>query len=395
MFGAMARGKTVIHGALSSQDVERTRQAMEALGAQIKKDHDLWIVTGSSLREPEKPIDAGNSGTTTRLLSGILAGIDGVSIITGDDSLKKRPMKRIMDPLSAMGASFMARKDNYLPMAIRGSRLVAMAHEMKTASAQVKSAILLAGMSANGRTSVKEPSKSRDHTERMLEFFGAAPEMRGNTVAINGPVEIEAREIVVGADPSSAAFPAVWAAATPGSFLILKGVCLNPTRTAFLDVLARMGADISMENEKTISGEPIGDICVKGSGLQATIIKGKEIPRLIDELPVLAVAACMAEGQSIIRDAAELRVKETDRIKAMVQGLEGLGARVEEQDDGMIIHGKTPLHTGSIQTFSDHRIAMSFFILSKIADIAISMDDTSCVDISYPAFFDDMKALLP
>lgn len=393
MLGALATGTTVIRGALESMDIGSTREALQALGVAIKKDRYTWLITGGTLQEPVTVIDAGNSGTTARLLSGILASLAGVSVVTGDASLVNRPMARVLNPLECMGAHFMARQGGFLPMAIKGGSLRGISHDMEIASAQVKSALLLAGLHAQGVTQIIEPMKSRDHTERMLTYFGATLKETGNSTNIAGQQKLEAREIVVPGDPSSAAFPAVLAAAKPGSQLLIKGVCLNPTRTAFLDVLRRMGASISIENTREMAGETVGDIMIKGQGLKETIIEGQEIPSLIDEIPILAIAAALAEGTTIIRDAKELRVKETNRIKALINGFSALGAFVQELDDGMVIEGPLKLKSGHIKTCSDHRIAMSFHILSRVADIDIILDDTGCVNISYPGFFKDIEGI--
>ncbi|HHO75558.1 MAG TPA: 3-phosphoshikimate 1-carboxyvinyltransferase [Deltaproteobacteria bacterium] len=394
MFGALAQGTTIIRDVLESRDINSTKEAVQSLGAQVGKDGNIWVVTGGSLREPAAVVDAGNSGTTARLVSGICAGINGVTTITGDSSLVLRPMGRVIKPLEEMGARFLARAQRYLPMAIQGGSLMAISYDMEVASAQVKSALLLAGMSAQGTTTVNEPTKSRDHTERMLAYFGAPPVIEGNRISISGNTRLEARDISVPGDPSSAAFPAVWAASTPGSRLLIRNVCINPTRTGFISVLERMGAHISIENILEKAGEPVGDIMIHGETLQATTIQGEEIPKLIDEIPVLVVAACLAQGTTVIRDASELRVKETDRIAAMVKGLCRLGAVIQECDDGMIIEGPARLDSGSIETFSDHRIAMSFYVLAQAFDIDITLDDITCVDISYPNFFSSMESLI-
>lgn len=391
MLGALAEGTTIVRGALESLDVQSTISALQSLGARIEKQGGLWRVIGGDLREPERVIDAGNSGTTARLLSGILAGLDGVAAMTGDSSLVRRPMGRVIEPLKKMGADFLARKGRFLPMAVRGGSLSGISYTMDVSSAQVKSALLLAGLKAEGLTAVTEPSPSRDHTERMLAYFGARIEREETTVRIQGPQKLSAREVTVPGDPSSAAFPAVWAAAVPGSELLLRDICLNPTRTGFIPVLQRMGARISLQNVREVSGETVGDIIVAGGGLASTVIEGDEIPKLIDEIPILAVAACFARGTTVIRNAEELRVKETDRISVLVGGLASLGARPEETRDGLIIEGPVRLRSGSVKTFSDHRIAMSFFILSRIAGIDVDLDDTTCVDISFPGFFRIME----
>jgi 3-phosphoshikimate 1-carboxyvinyltransferase len=287
----------------------------------------------------------------------------------------------------------MARKGGYLPLSIKGGNLRGIFHPMEVSSAQVKSALLLAGLKADGQTTVNEPSASRDHTERMLGYFGATLSLSQKSVTINGGQKLEARDIIVPGDPSSAAFPIVWAAAVPGSEIIVHDVCLNTTRTGFLAVLERMGAHIERVNVQDRAGEPVGDIIVRGSELQGTTIAGDEIPSLIDEIPILVVAAALASGTTVITDAKELRVKETDRITALVQGLSRLGAQVEELDDGLIIKGQAQLSAGNISTFSDHRIAMSFFILSMASGIDIHLDNSECVNISYPTFFTDMEKL--
>lgn len=392
MFGALAEGTTTVRNALNSEDIRSTRGALSVLGITISQDKDLYVVKGSGIKEPLQVIDAGNSGTTARLMSGILAGIDGIATMTGDSSLVRRPMARVIKPLELMGARFMARGGSCLPMAVRGGRLRGIFHPMEVASAQVKSALLLAGLAAEGITTVNEPSPSRDHTERMLRFFGAELTVSAKSVSISGGQKLQARDVVVPGDPSSAAFPVVWAAATPGSEIIVRNVCLNPTRTGFLTVLERMGACIRAENTRERAGEPIGDLVVQGTELSGVTIAGDEIPTLIDEIPVLVVAAALATGTTVITDAKELRVKETDRIAAMVQGLRSLGAEVEELEDGLIVQGPSRLRNGSIRTYSDHRIAMSFSILARARGIDVYLDDTGCVNISYPGFFEDMGA---
>jgi 3-phosphoshikimate 1-carboxyvinyltransferase len=394
ILGALAKGRTSVFSSLESEDVKSTREALKALGVRISKSNDSYIIEGGNLTEPETLIDAGNSGTTARLLSGVLSGIKGVSIITGDSSLIKRPMARVIKPLRLMGADFMARQDRFMPMAIRGTDLKGITYDMDVASAQVKSAIILAGLKAEGVTSVTEPSLSRDHTERMLAFFGVRLKISGRNISLEGPQELTARDITVPGDPSSSAFPSVLAAATPGSELRVMGICLNPARTAFLNVLKRMGADITIENIKSSAGETVGDFIIKGSRLKGTVIEGDEIPGLIDEIPILAVAASLAEGRTIVRNAQELRVKEADRIASMVEGFASLGSHIKELEDGFVIDGPLKLRNGSVKTYSDHRIAMAFYILSMAADIDVQLDNNSCVDISYPNFFKDMKQLI-
>jgi 3-phosphoshikimate 1-carboxyvinyltransferase len=393
MLGALANGTTTIRNSLNSEDIKSTRSALTALGVDIQKDGDIYRVSGSHIKEPIQVIDAGNSGTTARLICGILAGLDGITTLTGDSSLIQRPMARVIKPLELMGARFMARKGGYLPLSIKGGNLRGIFHPMEISSAQVKSALLLAALKAEGQTTVNEPSPSRDHTERMLGYFGATLSLSHKSVTIKGGQKLESRDIIVPGDPSSAAFPIVWAAAVPGSEIIVRDVCLNTTRTGFLTVLERMGAQIERMNVQDRAGEPVGDIIIQGSELQGTTIAGDEIPTLIDEIPILVVAAALASGTTVITDAKELRVKETDRISALVQGLSRIGAHVEELEDGLIIKGQAQLSAGNISTFSDHRIAMSFFILSKASGIDISLDNSECVNISYPTFFMDMERL--
>jgi 3-phosphoshikimate 1-carboxyvinyltransferase len=391
--GSLAKGTTVIRNALESEDIASTRRALKAMGVTIDVDKGACLVRGSTLGEPAQVIDAGNSGTTARLMTGLAARTEGVTVMTGDESLVRRPMARVIKPLELMGARFFARSGSYLPMAVRGGRLRGIFHPMEVASAQVKSALLFAGLSAEGTTTVNEPSQSRDHTERMLEFFGATLVVKANSVSVTGPQELEAREITVPGDPSSAAFPVVWAACTPGSSIVVRDVCLNPTRTGFLRVLERMGGRISVENTRMQAGEPVGDLLVEGAPLSGTTIGGGEIPTLIDEIPVLVAAAALASGTTVITDARELRVKETDRIRAMAEGLGRLGVRVEELEDGLVIEGPAGIRPGEVRTFSDHRIAMSFAILGRAAGVEIGLDDRACVRISYPGFFEDMDLL--
>ncbi len=394
IIGSLAHGETLIIRPLRSKDILSTVNAIQSLGIDVDTNNEeIWKVHGGQTREPDDVIDAGNSGTTARLITGVLASIEGVSIITGDSSLKRRPMARIIEPLTLMGASIMARGGRFLPLAVKGNRLKGVSYSTKVASAQVKSAILLAGLAAEGITEVIEPAKSRDHTERMLIYLGASLKIDGNRVVLKGQQRLSGREIHIPSDPSSSAFPTVWAAVTDGSELIIRDICINPTRIGFIDVLKRMGADIKIVNTRYSSGEKIGDMVVKGHRLRSTVMEGVEIPGIIDEIPILSVAAAFADGETIIRDAGELRVKETDRIAAVVEGLKALGGNVDTMEEGMIIKGPMRLHSGNVKTFGDHRIAMAFYILSKVADIDINLDDMECVDVSYPGFFKAMEAL--
>ena len=393
MFGALAQGQTSVSGALASADVASTRAAMESIGARLEQTAEGWLVSGGALHEPLDVIDAGNSGTTTRLVCGILATINGTACITGDASLRKRPMGRVIEPLSLMGAQFLARGKGLLPLAVRGGQLKAIEYNLKTASAQVKSAVLLAGLMAEGRTTVTEPGLSRDHTERLLSHFGAAIERQGLTVSLKGGQTLFGQELHIPGDPSSAAFPAVLAAACSGSEVQINHICLNPTRIGFIAPLKRMGAEIDFINVREEAGDTVGDIVVRGKGLKGTRIAGDEIPWLIDELPVLIAAAALAEGRTEIRDARELRVKESDRIAAMANGIRALGGEVSELEDGIIIEGPLRLRDGAIETHDDHRIAMSFYVLGRAAGINVAIDKPDCVVISYPNFFSDMEGL--
>ncbi|HDP23874.1 MAG TPA: 3-phosphoshikimate 1-carboxyvinyltransferase [Deltaproteobacteria bacterium] len=393
LLSTLTEGVMDICGLLRSQDVLSSCQAVQSLGIELNSQAELVTIRGKTPREPKKVLDAGNSGTTARLLCGVFASMDGVSTLTGDDSLVKRPMARVIRPLERMGALFLARSGSFLPLSVKGSRLKGITHEMEISSAQVKSALIIAALKAEGTTSIREPWPSRDHTERMLAYLGARLEKKGTAIEITGPQTIQAGEITVPGDPSSAAFPAVWAASTPGSEIRIRDVCLNPTRTAFVSVLARMRAQIVTENTRETCGEPVGDLVVTGGDLLGTTIGGPEIPALIDEIPILAVAAARAHGTTVIQGASELRLKESDRITALTRGFSSLGAEIQELDDGMVIEGPLKLRAGTVQTMGDHRIAMTFAILSRIFDIEVELDDAACVAISYPGFFPSMESL--
>ncbi|GAB6076929.1 3-phosphoshikimate 1-carboxyvinyltransferase [Desulfurobacterium crinifex] len=401
MLSSLNKGTVVVKNFLRSEDCLNTFKAFLELGVNIEDKQEKIVIRGKgkhSLKEPFNVIDLGNSGTSIRLISGILSGQPFYSVLTGDQYLRRRPMDRIAIPLRMMGAEIYGREGGkYPPLTIIGKeKLKGIDYKSPKASAQVKSAILLAGLFTDEPVSVTEPAKSRDHTERMLKAFGVDLEVEGLTVSLGKNRELETDlEIDVPADISSAAFFMVGAAITPESEILLKDVILNPTRTGILDVMERMGARIKIENVRNVSGEEVGDIIVSYSpDLKATEIRGDEIPRLIDEIPIIALLATQAEGETIIRDAQELRVKESDRIKSTVENLRTIGAEVEELSDGMIIRGKTPLKGGRIKSYGDHRIAMTFTVASLISQETIEIDDVECIKTSYPRFFEDLKQLL-
>lgn len=395
MLGALANGTTHITGFLMGDDCLSTIDCFRKMGVQIEITDNEVIVEGVGLHglcEPEETLYTGNSGTTTRLLCGILAGQPFTATLNGDASIQKRPMGRIIKPLREMGASIEGKNDNYCPLTLYPSELHGIEYRLPVASAQLKSAILLAGLYAEGQTTVIEPAPSRDHTERMFRALGVEIETEGNVITLDPPEDLHAVDIAVPGDISSAAFFLVAGAIVPGSELTIRNVGVNQTRTGILDVLRDMGADITESNFRD-DAEPVCDLTVRYSRLHGVEIGGSIIPRLIDELPVIAVAAAFAEGETVIRDAQELKVKESNRIAAMVTELSRAGVDVEETDDGMIIRGgKTPCGA-SFQTYKDHRIAMSLAVLALAAQTASRINDPEVVSISYPDFFDTLKAL--
>lgn len=397
MFGSLAKGTTEITNFLQGADCLSTIACFEKMGIGIENNGDSVIVHGNGLfglKKPETILDCGNSGTTTRLISGILAAQDFDVTLTGDDSIKKRPMKRIMDPLSHMGADIRSLEGNgCAPLAITGKKLYGIHYTSKVASAQVKSAILLAGLYADGETKVTEPYVSRNHSEIMLKYFGADVSTEGTTASIRPAKELYGNRIVVPGDISSAAFFIAAGLLVPGSELLLKHVGINPTRDGILSVCRDMGGDITLLNKNTDSGEPTADILVKFSTLHGTEIGGSIIPTLIDELPVIAAMACFAEGETVIRDAGELKVKESNRIEVMVRNLSAMGADVTETEDGMIIRGGRPLHGAVIDSKLDHRIAMTFAVAGLCAEGETEIKGAECVNISYPGFYQDLERL--
>ena len=402
MFGSLAEGTTTIHGFLKGADCLSTIDCFRKMGISIEEKEDTIYVHGKGLHglhKPEETLDVGNSGTTTRLISGILAGQNFDTVLSGDASLNSRPMGRIMKPLSMMGADITSIHDTgCAPLSIKGRSLNAIHYDSPVASAQVKSCVLLAGLYANGKTSVTEPALSRNHTERMLRSFGANIVSDKNTCTITPPETLHGQHIEVPGDISSAAFFIVAALITPNSEIIINNVGINDTRAGILKVCQDMGANITLLNAREEGGEPVADLLVKTSSLRGTIVEGDIIPALIDELPVIALMACFAKGQTIIKDAHELRVKESDRIAIMTENLGAMGADIIDTDDGFIINSRSDntiptLHGASINCSMDHRIAMTFAVAGLNADGETIITDSDCVDVSYPGFFAQLKQL--
>mgnify|MGYP000170293441 FL=1 len=402
MFGSLAEGTTTIHGFLKGADCLSTIDCFRKMGISIEEKEDTIYVHGKGLHglhKPEETLDVGNSGTTTRLISGILAGQNFDTVLSGDASLNSRPMGRIMKPLSMMGADITSIHDTgCAPLSIKGRSLNAIHYDSPVASAQVKSCVLLAGLYANGKTSVTEPALSRDHTERMLRSFGANIVSDKNTCTITPPETLHGQHIEVPGDISSAAFFIVAALITPNSEITINNVGINDTRAGILKVCQDMGADITLLNAREEGGEPVADLLIKTSSLRGTIVEGDIIPALIDELPVIALMACFAKGQTIIKDAHELRVKESDRIAIMTENLGAMGADIIDTDDGFIINSRSDntiptLHGASINCSMDHRIAMTFAVAGLNADGETIITDSDCVDVSYPGFFAQLKQL--
>ena len=396
MFGSLAKGTTRISHFLEGADCLSTIACFRKMGIDIERNASEILVHGKGLHglsAPDGILDVGNSGTTTRLISGILAGQNFTSELDGDDSIRTRPMKRIMTPLTSMGADITSKRDNgCAPLVIHGKTLHGIHYDSPVASAQVKSCVLLAGMYADGITSVTEPFLSRNHTEIMLNYFGAKVTSEGTTASIVPEPALNGREIQVPGDISSAAYFIAAGLLTPGSEILLKNVGINPTRAGILKVCMDMGADITLLNEST-EGEPTADLLIRTSSLKGTTIEGGIIPTLIDEIPMIAVMAAFADGTTVIRDAQELKVKESDRITVMVDNLKRMGADIEGTEDGMIIHGGKPLHGATIDSHLDHRVAMSFAVAGTICDGTVDILNGDCVKISYPEFYNDLYSL--
>lgn len=396
MFASIAAGKSRIVNILRAGDTTSTLKAMEMLGVTIQESQGEITLSGKGLRglsEPDNIIDCGNSGTTTRLLSGILAGNDFFATLTGDDSLRQRPMQRVIVPLRQMGASILARKgDRYLPMSIRGGGLKGIDYVMPMSSAQVKSCLILAGLYAAAETRITEPLKSRDHTEKMLISMGVRLHIDGNTLTLTPPTsELTPIDVYVPADFSSASFFIAAALLVPNSELVIRDVLLNPTRTGLLQALQMMGADIELKDVKDVAGEKVGTlVCKTSSNMKAINIGPEMMPSMVDEFPILCVIASRAEGVTKIRGAEELRVKESDRIKAMAKGLTEMGVEVAEYPDGLDIRGSEGLVGARVNSFGDHRIAMSMAVAGLVAEGDTIIEDTDCVSISFPKFFDTL-----
>ncbi|PFM42943.1 3-phosphoshikimate 1-carboxyvinyltransferase [Bacillus cereus] len=397
MFGAIAEGTTKVSNFLLGEDCLSTIACFQKLGVKIEQSGNDVTIYGKglhNLQEPKEVLDVGNSGTTIRLMLGILANTPFYSTIIGDASIGKRPMKRVTDPFSKMNAQIDGRENGqYTPLSIRGGKVKGMHYHSPVASAQVKSAVLLAGLQGEGVTTVTEPMQSRDHTERMLRAFGCTVDVNERTVSLQGGQQLKGTDIEVPGDISSAAFFLVAGAIVQKSKLVLENVGLNPTRTGILDVLTKMGALISIDNIRNEEFEPCGDITIETSKLKGIEIGGSLIPRLIDEIPVIALLATQAEGITVIKDAEELKVKETNRIDTVVDELGELGAKIEATPDGMIIYGKQNLKGNAVNSHGDHRIGMMLAIASCIIDGEVKIENSDAVSVSYPNFFEQLAAL--
>ena len=393
MLGSLANGVTEISGFLKGADCLSTIDCFRKMGIDIDINGENVTVHGNGLRglkKPDEMLYTGNSGTTTRLLCGILAGQNFDTSITGDASIQKRPMGRVVQPLSMMGAKI---ENEYCPLYITGTKLHGIDYKMPVASAQVKTAIILAGLYADGETVIHEIEKSRDHTELMLSAMGADLTVDNLDITVKPTNDLTAVNVDVPGDISSAAFFLVLGAIMPNSQITVTNVGINPTRTGIINVLKEMGADITLENVHTSAGETVADITVRSSSLKGTTVGGDIIPRLIDELPIIAVAAVFADGQTVIKDAQELKVKETNRIRAVVDEFNKCGIAITETDDGMIINGGKSIHGADFKTYGDHRMAMSLTVLAQLADGESTLDDSDCACVSYPTFFDDFYKL--
>jgi len=395
---AIADGIARVENVGPGEDVRSTIRCLRNLGVEIEETgRNAYLVHGrglGGLREPFDILDAGNSGTTTRLLAGVLAAQPFFSVVNGDESLRARPMDRVIEPLRSMGATALGRQgDDFLPMAIRGGNLHGIEYAMPVASAQVKACLLLAGVYAQGTTHLIEPAMSRDHTERLLAAQGADIRTDGLHVWLRGGRPIQAVDVLVAGDTSSAAYWLVAACIHPDAEIVVRDVGLSDGRTGFVDALRAMGADLRITNERTLGGEPIGDISARSSDLHGTVIGGSLIPRLIDEAPILSVAAALAEGDTVIKDAQELRLKESDRIAAVASELGAIGAQLEERADGLVIHGSGRLVGGKGDSHKDHRMAMALAIAGLVSETPVQITGASSVTISYPGFWDDLRDL--
>ncbi len=398
IFSALAQGESVIKNLLEAEDIQSTCRCMKNLGVDIQERNSTLVIKGGGLqglKEPDRVLDCGNSGTTMRLLAGVTAAQPFFSVLTGDHSLNRRPMRRVIEPLQLMGAELQGRQGgNYPPLAIKGGKLKGINYLSPVASAQIKTAILLAGLNANGVTEILEPEKSRDHSENMLAAMGASIQVDGLRIQLQPGNKLSPQEFQVPGDISAAAFFLVAAAIVPGSELKICDIGVNPTRTGIIEVLQQMGADIKLENQRTIGGEIIADIIVTASQLKGVKIEGEIIPRLIDEIPVLAVAMAVAEGESEIREAGELRIKETDRIAAICSELGKMGVTITELKDGFHITGKEQQLQGvRVESHGDHRIAMSLAVAGLIAEGETTIGNAGAVNISFPSFWDMLEKI--
>ena len=397
MLGSIAKGDTRISGFLTGEDCLSTIDCFKKLGIDIEVNGTDVTVHGKGLKglsAPSETLDVGNSGTTLRLMSGILSAQPFTTRLTGDSSIQKRPMGRVASPLGLMGAKITSENEKMTaPLTIEGQRLHGIDYTLPVASAQVKSALILAGLYADGETRITEPEATRDHTEIMLNYLGADIRKEGDTIVVRPAAELKGKDITVPGDISSAAYFIAAALISKDSEVLIKNVGVNPTRTGIITAFKAMGGNIELTNERTVCGEPVADILVRSSRLHGVVIKGAIIPKLIDEIPVIAAAACYASGETVIADAAELRVKESDRIKTMAAELGRMGATVIQTDDGMIILGGIPLHGAVCESYNDHRVAMSVAVAALGAKGETQIKDCGCVDISFPGYFDALMSL--
>ncbi|MBC6134473.1 3-phosphoshikimate 1-carboxyvinyltransferase [Listeria booriae] len=396
MFGALANGTTTVSNFLKGEDCLSTIGVFRALGVRIEEFPDKIVVHGTGwdgLKRPDETLDVGNSGTTIRLMLGILAGRPFDATLEGDASIAKRPMGRVMLPLREMGAIFEAKDANFAPVKVTGTKLQPMTYTLPVASAQVKSAIIFAALQADGETTIIEKEKTRDHTEQMIRQFGGAITTDGLTIRVNGGQEFQGQNVIVPGDISSAAFFIVAGLIIPNSKIRLENVGLNPTRTGIIDVVKEMGGKITVEQTSKAGDEPAGTVIVETSDLKGIEIGGNIIPRLIDELPVIALLASQANGQTVIKDAEELKVKETNRIDAVVTELSKMGVALVGTDDGMIIEGNQTLHGATVQSYGDHRMGMMLQVAALLADSDVTLEKAEAINVSYPSFFEDVASL--
>ncbi|MBU2614817.1 MAG: 3-phosphoshikimate 1-carboxyvinyltransferase [Elusimicrobia bacterium] len=393
ILSSLAEGNCVVHDYLDGDDCRRTIEAFRSTGIEIKKEKNKLYIAGKGLKgltAPAKPVDSGNSGTTIRLMSGVFAGQNFTTEIFGDESLSKRPMKRVIEPLRKMGAQISAKDDQYPPLLIKGNpSLKPVDYQLPVASAQVKSAVLLAGLQTNGTTVVSEPGESRDHTERMLEYLGAKIRVNANTVSLEGGAKLKAKDIFVPGDFSSAAFFIVAGLLVKNSEICIENTGVNSRRTGLIFALEKMGAKIELKDVKTICNEPVGNILIKSGSLSGITLEPEYIPKLIDEIPLLVLAATQAKGRTVITGASELRIKESDRIKTISTELKKMGANITEQPDGFIVEGPVKLKGfQKVESYNDHRIAMTMAIAGLCAEGETTINNSECVDISFPNFWD-------